>query len=173
MSTGTITYYNPADRTAAEWSAMATKSAQDSADSWERSDTDGFLSQWASDSSARMYRHMAELAANSNRGELPWLFEKNEAGEWVPVEEWRWIDGKYGASILIPGETYGQGRFFNPSNAQDDAKRRAANEKKGFRFGRVECEVVSRFTGGYAARPFDERKRGAALTVVSTGEADS
>ncbi|QBP31193.1 hypothetical protein SEA_ARGIE_77 [Mycobacterium phage Argie] len=162
------TIYDPAERTADEWAAMAARSVQDAAESWERSDTDGFLSQWASKSSAQMFRHMAELAGNGGRGEIPWVFEKTPAGEWVPVDNWEWIDGKYGARVMIRGEGYGNNRFFSPSQAQDDARRRAADEKKGFRFGRVECEVVSRFGSGWNAIILDERKPGAPLKVVAT-----
>lgn len=59
MSTYTIS-----DHTAAEYTAMAEDCIRREQESWERSDTDGFLSQWASNSMARTYRTLARLAAN-------------------------------------------------------------------------------------------------------------
>ena len=40
-----MSVYSPAERTATEWRAMARDCRKRSADSWERSDTDGSLSQ--------------------------------------------------------------------------------------------------------------------------------
>lgn len=50
--------------TAAELRARAAAERQEARDSFERCDTDGFLSQWASGINARMYERQAEIAEN-------------------------------------------------------------------------------------------------------------
>jgi hypothetical protein len=54
--------------------AAAAAAEQAKADSWERSDTDGFLSQWASGLNANLHRAKAELLANDGMDEFPALF---------------------------------------------------------------------------------------------------
>jgi hypothetical protein len=163
--------YFPTDHSADEWLAMAADSSRSSQESWERSDTDGFLSQWASDTTARMYRHLADLAENGGKTTLRWLFTQNDDGQWVPVEDWRWVQTRYGSSVLIPGEGYGNGTFFNPSEARKAARRQAADERKGYRWGTVEAEVVSHFSGTtFALGITDEVKRGTTVTVISTAD---
>ena len=55
--------------------AAAAAAEQAKADSWERSDTDGFLSQWASGLNANLHRAKAELLANDGMDEFPALFK--------------------------------------------------------------------------------------------------
>jgi hypothetical protein len=55
--------------------AEAARAAQSAADSFERSDTDGFLSQWASDLSARKHLLAAEIAEAGGQHEFPGLFD--------------------------------------------------------------------------------------------------
>jgi hypothetical protein len=50
------------EKTAEQFRAEAAAHRQDARDSWERSDTDGFLSQWASGINARMADDQAKLA---------------------------------------------------------------------------------------------------------------
>lgn len=64
-----------------EKAAQAEKAAQES---WERSDTDGFLSQWASGLTARLHYRQAEILENGGTSEFPGLF--NEAGERVKAK---------------------------------------------------------------------------------------
>lgn len=61
--------------TAAEHREAAAKAEQSAADSFERSDTDGFLSQWASGLSAQKHRLAAEIAENGGKDEFPGLFD--------------------------------------------------------------------------------------------------
>jgi len=49
-------------------------------ESWERSDTDGFLSQWASGMSASLARAKAGICENKGRDTFTGLFEKTESG---------------------------------------------------------------------------------------------
>jgi hypothetical protein len=161
--------YFPADRSPAEWRAMARGQHQYAADSWERSDTDGFVSQWASGVTGRMYDLLARLAEAGGVEEMKWVFD-SKTGE--PVE-WRWIETRYGSSILIPGAAYGEGRFFNPSRARRGADRLKRDQAKGFHWGTVRTEVVAMFSGGgsglsgaLSVHPITERKKGSPLEVV-------
>src|SRR5207244_11723938 len=61
-------------KTAEEWRAEAAQCRKSSADSWERSDTDGFLSQWAADTMARRFDACAEIADNGGRAEQVTLY---------------------------------------------------------------------------------------------------
>ncbi|QCG77732.1 hypothetical protein SEA_FIRSTPLACEPFU_70 [Mycobacterium phage FirstPlacePfu] len=158
--------YDPAARTADEWRQLAKESMAASGESWEHSDTDGFLSQMAHNANARMYRHLAKLADAGNVAEIPWVFEKI-GDDWQPVGEWRWVDGNYGASVRIARDG-GKGAFFNPSQAENPSVRQKRDEAKGFRFGVVRCEVVAKFGANLAIR--DVRKDDAALTVVTSAD---
>jgi hypothetical protein len=60
---------------AAQYREAAAKCRRDAAESWERSDTDGFVSQWASGVTAREYELKAQIAENGGRAEFPALFD--------------------------------------------------------------------------------------------------
>lgn len=163
----TITKYtDPTRHSAQEWKDKATECARRSAESWERSDTDGFLSQWASDSMAHFYRDLAEVAATGGRRDLPWLFDAKTG---LPLDEgsWRWVQTRYGSSVAIGDRP--NTLWFRPSQARKGAVREANDRAKGFVWGVVACDVVLYQYGttvlmtGYAA------KIGAELTVVSVG----
>lgn len=163
--------YFPADKPAAEWRAMASGGRRDEAASFERCDTDGFLSQWSSGLHGRLYDLCADLAETGGIAELDWIFDA-ETGE--PVADWKWVQGRYGSSILIPGAEYGQGRFFRPSSAAKGATRLARDKAKGFYWGVVKAEVVVMMGGGgtglagaLSVRPIMERRKGAPLMVVA------
>ncbi|ASR84923.1 hypothetical protein SEA_STEVIERAY_71 [Mycobacterium phage StevieRay] len=158
--------YDPAARTADEWRQLAKESMAASGESWERSDTDGFLSQMAHNANARMYRHLAKLADAGNVAEIPWVFEKI-GDDWQPVGEWRWVDGNYGASVRIARDG-GKGAFFNPSQAENPSVRQKRDEAKGFRWGIVKCEVVSQFGANLMIR--NTRKDGAEIAVVTSAD---
>lgn len=162
--------YFPTSKTADEWRAMAKGRKQDAADSFDRSDTDGFVSQWASGVNARLYDLLADLADNGGIEELDWIFD---AATDQPIENWKWISTRYGSSILIPGAEYGDGRFFNPSNAKKGADRLKRDKAKGFYWGVVKTEVVAMLAGSgkgmagaLSVRPIVERKKGSPLEVI-------
>lgn len=157
--------YFPMDHTPAEWRAMAGRNYQEASDSFDRCDTDGFLSQWASNTMAGLYLHLAKLAETNGVTEMRWLFD-NEGN---PIENWRWIETRYGSSVLIPGESYGNGTFFNPSHAAKAERREKADRAKGYTFGTVETEVVVKLTGNnVTVYPVNLRKKGADLKVIET-----
>ena len=111
-------------RTAAQWREMATKCYRDRAESWERSDTDGFLSQWASGQMASRYQALADIADNDG---FMWdrAFVDIATGELL---KGRWFDGQYGSCYRTL-----DGRFINPSYAKKAATREANMAKKGYR----------------------------------------
>jgi hypothetical protein len=76
---------------AAELRAEAKAHADEARASFERCDTDGFLSQWASDLNAQLARRQAEILESGGVAEFPGLF--NEAGQRVRA---KLIDGRYG-----------------------------------------------------------------------------
>jgi hypothetical protein len=80
-----------AERTAEELRADAARAEQSAIDSFERSDTDGFLSQWASGISARLYRAQADLLDKGGVSDFLGLF--TEDGERVKA---RLVNGQYG-----------------------------------------------------------------------------
>ncbi|ATN94070.1 hypothetical protein J4U01_gp088 [Mycobacterium phage Kumao] len=154
-------YYKPTDHTAEEWRAMAKQSYQREQESWERSDTDGFLSQWAHVTMAQLYNHLAELAETGGRTTLRWLFD----ADGNPVDDWSWVDTRYGATVRV-GKGDGV-RWFNPSEARKGAQRAARDRAKGFTWGLVETDVVVRLGGGLHPSPINERKLGSPLTVIT------
>lgn len=132
-----MTTYTISDHTPAEYSAMAKDCIRREQESWERSDTDGFLSQWASQSMARTYRRLAELAANGGDvQEIDWVF----TADGTPVQEFSYVQGQYGTSIRIFHE--GKVTWFNQSHAKKAARREATDRKKGFTIGTVRANVV-------------------------------
>lgn len=120
--------------TAAEWRQMATDAVKRSQESWERSDTDGFLSQWASDTMARRYNTIADVADNNGMIEVMAAFTLDGTFASADMRE-----GQYGAYFLIPDAVAKETgtRFFSPSNARKEKTRKANNAKKGFTTGTV------------------------------------
>jgi hypothetical protein len=125
------------DRTAAEWAELAAhcraesiRCTRQSAESFARSDTDGSLSQWASDSMAREYDAKAHWADAQGWGEANVLTDLT--GRIVSTLE---KEGKFGRDYWVlddaAAEAYGK-RFFTESAAQGWDKKAAANRAKGF-----------------------------------------
>ena len=127
-------------KTAAEWREMAARSQQERQASWERSDTDGFLSQWASDVCAREYLTCADLIEQGGVTEMQVPFVNGE----VASVDYR--EGEYGWYWFLTVEAarvVGK-RYFTPSSANKAKTRRANNLKKGVTMGtiRVKGDVV-------------------------------
>jgi hypothetical protein len=134
MSTATITETGTFEgRTAAEWREMAADSARRSFESFERCDTDGFLSQWALDSSAEGYRMRAQLAETGGTTRARALFDLD--GNLIPsVHGW----GQYGEYFaVLDNEERGWSRFVKPSQARSEETERKNNAAKGFYVGYV------------------------------------
>lgn len=127
------TVYFPMDHTADEWKAKARECYQRSAESFERCDTDGFLSQWASDVTGRLYDQCAEVAANGGL----WTFTVLADADGNVIEGARNVKTRYGWAWVTP-----DGVWFNPSRAEDEAVALARNLAKGFRLVQVKREAV-------------------------------
>lgn len=118
-------------------------------ESFQRCDTDGFLSQWANGISAQERRMQAEIVENGGRSTFPALFDLD--GELVAA---KLVDGKYGIVWGILPDDDPHGRFvewFNPSRARTGAARRRNDERKGYRVGLVKAaaraKVIASGTG--------------------------
>lgn len=119
-----------AGKTAAEWRAESADSRRRSYESFQRSDTDGFLSQWASDEMARRYDSLARLAENGGVREAI-AYADIETGEIIKGE---WREAQYGAAWAPADRSR---RWIFPSNAKNAATRDRNNAAKGVREVRV------------------------------------
>ena len=96
-------------KSAEQYRAAAADCRQREADSFERSDTDGFMSQWASNVMAQVNEIKAEIVENGNMGIFRGLYDGNRR---VMAKV---IDTKFGASWLLSDEESSKyGRKFLP-----------------------------------------------------------
>lgn len=134
-----------AERTDAEWDAAAEDFAAKARECEERrarsiedSDTDGFLSQWASSEMARRYRSMASVCRDRGLVETVTLFKD---GEPVPTKQ---VDGQYGVSWALLERWDTRSRicgWVGMSHASTDARQAAHYAKKGFTLGTIRVRV--------------------------------
>ncbi|QBZ72150.1 hypothetical protein SEA_KRADAL_264 [Streptomyces phage Kradal] len=118
---------------AAELREIAKGNDREAADSFDRCDTDGFLSQWASGITAEKYRLRADVAENGGMWSFPALFDLE--GNLVPARE---VHGQYGVFwSLLDAEGNRTGKTFNESRAQNDKVRVRNDAKKGYYVGAV------------------------------------
>lgn len=107
---------------------MAIQKEQDAHDSFDRCDTDGALSQWASGINAQRLYMEADIAENGGLWEFPALFDTE--GNLVPA---KLIDGKFGDCwMLLDSEGQATGEFVGAFPA-----RRSTIFKKGYLQGTV------------------------------------
>lgn len=95
-----------------------------SAESFERSDTDGFLSQWASDLTGRKYQIEAELVENGGKSEFRGLF--NEDGQRIRAKLVKGRDywGNPEQKWIVLNEQDQVMHWVNiPSNTEEPSKR--------------------------------------------------
>lgn len=123
-------------KTGEELRQMAADCHKRSSDSFDRCDTDGFLSQWANDVTGNLYRLAADLADAGWTKELSALFDLD--GNLLDAEL---KSGKFGLSWMIRNGD-GTVRWVSCSRAASAAKRRAHYERKGVREGTVARRVV-------------------------------
>ena len=120
-------------KTGEQWRQMAREARHRSAESWERSDTDGFLSQWASDTMAARYSDNATIADDGGMIEYPALFDLD--GHVIRA---RYFEGTYGwCWMVLDQEGQRTGQYLTESGARKASTRMANNRKKGFTIGRV------------------------------------
>jgi hypothetical protein len=131
--------------TAAQHREAAQASSDAEQASFERSDTDGFLSQWAHSMTARLHNEQAALADAGGMGEWPALFDLN--GNLVPA---KLVSTRFGIAWGILPSDDPDGRFvawFSASSARKSATRRVNDAKKGYRVGRVLARTGAKVMG--------------------------
>lgn len=160
-------------KTAEQWREAATESRRRSAESFERSDTDGYLSQWASDTMARKYDACATLAEQGGKAEFPAL--RDADGHLVPAKI---IDTPYGRAFALLDPVNPTGAFLgfvNFSSASTAEKRNAYYAKKGYRMGQVRVPATVKMSDGMMPTPYFDRADGGfdpAAEVVATEDRD-
>lgn len=122
--------------TADQHREQAALARQNAADSWDRSDTDGFVSQWASGINARVHDANARIAENGGTAEFAALADLD--GNLVPA---KLISTRYGMSWGVLSDPEDPHSSFtgwvNTSKSDDVAKQKAYLEKKGYKEVRV------------------------------------
>lgn len=151
--------------TAAEYREKARASRQRSAESWERSDTDGFLSQWAADTMANQYDRIAEVIDDGGMIEtlalfLDGVFASAHQGEGQWGFWWRLTD--------TAAEKFGKA-FFNPSRAKNATVRDRA---KGFTYGYIRVGAMVESKTGRVRPNIDDIREGKFDVVKTDGAYD-
>lgn len=72
--------------TAEKLEAEARRCLDSREESWNRSDTDGFLSQWADGLYASLYRRQAEVVRNGGMAEFPGLYSRTDPSYRIPAK---------------------------------------------------------------------------------------
>jgi hypothetical protein len=128
---------------------LARQKENEAHESFQRCDTDGALSQWASEINARRLYVEADILENDGLAEFPALFTLD--GELVTAIV---IDGRFGACWMLlddAGESLGEFVPFSPA-------RRSTLEKRGYTEGlvlRPARAKVSAHSGGMATAYVD------------------
>lgn len=156
-------------RTAAEYREMAARSRKASADSWERSDTDGYLTQWACDSVAREYDVLADLVENGGKVEAQALFFLD--GTLASADRRHNDYGYYWLLNDEAAERFGK-RFVSESNARKASTREKNYAKKGFAIGTVKGDGVVVSGGNLMIHYMQVIARNAELEIVRTSGGD-
>jgi hypothetical protein len=132
--------------TAEECRAKAAACEQEAYDSFERCDTDGFVSQWANDLSAQKYRQQAYIEENGGVWTFRAVFDLE--GNLVAAKEIRTRTGDYCWGILDSDDPNGNFTgFFWQSWANNPKVQDRNNAKKGYAVGRVEAPAKAAFVG--------------------------
>lgn len=129
---------------AAEHEAAARKHYQDRQESFERCDTDGFVSQWASGLLGNLEQRKAELARAGDKAEFPGLFRRSD-GARVRA---KLIEGRFGLCwAFCDADNRFTGRFL----ANSKGTPRSKLFREGFEvlqeLAPARAELVGRGTG--------------------------
>lgn len=133
--------------TAAEYRALADDCHKRKLESWERSDTDGFLSQWALDRMYDKYRKMADLAEQDFKSTFSTLVDLD--GNLVPCRE---IDTKYGWCYAVYA-TFDDAIKCGEIVEFVGITERGA-KKKGYKFAVVRAEATVEIAEGYTGQAY-------------------
>lgn len=137
---------------AAQYRAEARGNRQEAYDSFERCDTDGFLSQWASGVMAGRYEAAAQILEQGGCAEFVALFDLE--GNLVPA---KYIETRFGYSwaLLEVNEDESIQRivgWFNESKARNEETARKNNAKKGYALGTVRAACFLNLKNGHVVR---------------------
>lgn len=137
---------------AAKYRAEARGNHQRAYDSFERCDTDGYLSQWASGVMANRYEDAAKILEDGGCAEFVALFDLE--GNLVPA---KYAETRFGYAwaLLEVNEDESIQRivgWFNESKARNEETARRNNEKKGYRLGRVRAACFLNLKNGHVVR---------------------
>lgn len=118
--------------TADEYRAKIRAEHEAREESFDRSDTDGFLSQWAASEMARRYSVLATLADNGFRAEFAVPFDLD--GNRLDAQR---VESQYGGTRWGVRNADGSRWYFNESEAENPKVARRNNAKKGIYMGIV------------------------------------
>lgn len=117
------------------------------AESFERSDTDGFLSQWAHGVNARRAEAEADLIENGGVADFPTLLDGDRR------VDAKLVDGRYGRVwLLSDDEASRYGRRFIPFGENSRIQ-----SGLGLHEGTETAPAVVKMTGGVSPYPYRER----------------
>lgn len=132
--------------TADEHRAAAVEHDRKSAESFDRCDTDGALTQWGHDMLAQEHRLAARIAENGGTWTFPALFDLD--GNLVAAKNIKTPYG-YAWGILESDDPSSRVvRWFNESEARTAAVRNRNNARKGYTVGRVKAPARAELKGG-------------------------
>lgn len=129
-----------ATQTATDLRAAADQHERDAFDSFDRCDTDGFVSQWASGLNGQVARLQAELVENGGLSSFAALYDI-DTDERVPA---KLIDGRFGLCWAICDES----GSFTGEFVSAFPKRESTMARKGYREGREFAPAMAKVVGG-------------------------
>lgn len=137
---------------AAKYRQEARGNDRDAQESYERCDTDGFLSQWAHGQMAHRYYRAADILEAGGCAEFIALFDLE--GNLVPA---KYMQTKFGYAwaLLEVNEDESIQRivgWFNESNARNEETARKNNAKKGYALGTVRAACFLNLRDGRIVR---------------------
>lgn len=137
---------NRAAALAAEHRAAALGHDRKSAESFDRCDTDGALTQWGNDMLAQEHRLAARIAENGGTWTFPALFDLD--GKLVAAKSVKTQFGYSWALLASDDPDSEYVGWFNESQARSAAARNRNNARKGYTVGRVKAPARAELKGG-------------------------
>lgn len=134
--------------TAQQHRDQATLYAREASVSFERSDTDGSLTQWSSGLHSHLESTKASIADEEGTAEFPGLFLLDGR-----VASTHLTHGEYGPFYVLndeAAEVLGK-RFLSSSSAQNPDVRRRNNRKKGVTVGTIRARAYAELRGAAGA----------------------
>lgn len=136
-------------KTAEQWRAEAAEANARRNESWDRCDTDGFVSQWAHQMHEGENNLKARLAEQNGMTEVSALFDLD--GNLISALHGFGQFGEYFMILDAEGNkdaTQARNGFFSPSQARNEATARKNNAAKGFYVGSALVPATTKIVGG-------------------------